>query len=186
MIKVNPSEYRVLVVDDDPTMRLMLISVLESDGFAVREATDGLDASHILTQEPVDVIVADFSMPGLDGLGLLRHAKLARPSAVRIMLTGKADLETAVRAINESEVFRFLMKPLEPEDLVRHVTSGCQRVGLEREVVRLRKEMKARDKQMAQLEQNSPGITQVERRSDGALILDESYLDDSPDDVESS
>mgnify|MGYP001171962069 CR=1 FL=1 len=184
MIKVKPEEYRVLVVDDDPTMRLMLGAVLEGDGFQVHEAADGIDASHILSQEAIDVIVADFNMPGLDGLGLLRHAKLARPSAVRLMLTGKADLETAVRAINESEVFRFLMKPVEPEDLLRHVLSGCKRVALEREVVRLRSEMKARDKDLARLEQRSPGITQVERRSDGALVLDDSYFSDDSSDSE--
>jgi DNA-binding NtrC family response regulator len=186
MIKVQPSEYRVLVVDDDPTMLLMLSSVLENGGYVTREATDGIDATHILTQEPVDVIVADFNMPGLDGLGLLRHAKLARPSAVRIMFTGQADLDTAVRAINESGVFRFLLKPVEPEDLLRHVMAACERVALEREVVRLRKAMQDRDTQLARLEKSSPGITQVERRSDGALVIDDSYFDDPPEEVESS
>ena len=106
MIKVKPSEYRVLIVDDDPTMCLMLTTVLESEGFGVREAQNGIDASHILTQEPVDVIVADFNMPGMDGLGLLRHAKLARPSAARIMLTGRADLDTAITAINSGRYQR--------------------------------------------------------------------------------
>jgi len=186
MVKVQPSEYRVLVADDDPTMRLMLSSVLENEGYVTLEATDGIDASHILTQEPVDVIVADFNMPGLDGLGLLPHAKLDRPSAVRIMFTGQADLETAVRAINESGVFRFLMKPVEPEDLLAHVQAACQRVALEREVVRLRKAMQEKDKHLARLEKSSPGITQVQRRSDGALVLDDSYFDDTTEDVESS
>ena len=178
MIKVDPREYRIMVVDDDPTALLMISSILQDEGYQVLEVSDGQAASNMIGNEEFDVILADFNMPGMDGISLLRRAKLLVPSAVRMMLTGEGDYDTAIQAINMGEVYRFMSKPVDEHQLKLHTLRACERVGLEREVVRLRKEMKKRDKLLVKLERDNPGITRVQRRGDGVIVLDDVFIDE--------
>jgi len=178
MIKIDPSDFRIMVVDDDPTTLLMISSLLQEEGYQIIECADGLEASNLIGNEEFDVILADFNMPGMDGISLLRRAKLLRPSAVRMMLTGDGDYDTVIQAINMSEVYRYMSKPVDEHELKLHTLRACERVGLEREVLHLRKEMKKRDKLLTKLERENPGITRVQRRKDGVIVLEDAFIDE--------
>jgi CheY-like chemotaxis protein len=108
---------RILLVDDEDHVRRALRRALAPCGFEVLEAADGQAALDLLRVEDVDLILLDLMMPGMDGLTFLEHARVLRPATARVVLTGHADLHTALRAINQGAVQRFLLKPWGNEEL---------------------------------------------------------------------
>jgi adenylate cyclase len=111
---MNPS---ILIVDDEPLIRQALVRALSGENYELLQAPGGQEALDILQKRGVDLILSDLVMPGMDGLELLKHARVVRPDALRIVLTGHADLDMAVRAINDGAVYRFLLKPWDSFDL---------------------------------------------------------------------
>ena len=102
---------KILLVDDEPDVLTGYERVLRKR-FSVETAPGGEQALALLeSQGPYAVLVADQRMPGMDGLDLLARARVACPDTVRIMLTGNSDQQTAVDAVNEGAIFRFLHKP---------------------------------------------------------------------------
>lgn len=176
LTKINPSDYRVMLVDDDPTSLLTVQSILAAEGYQVTGTSDSAAASDRVGAPDYDILIADYKMPGVDGLTLVRRSKLLRPDAMRLMLTGVGDYEVALAAINQAEVYRFMTKPVDEVELRINVRLASEHLSLVREVQRLRREMDERDRLLARLEAHSPGITQTHRRADGAIVLDDSDL----------
>jgi len=104
----------VLLVDDEPEILAGYCQVLRREPWRVLTAGDGERALALLRREPVDVVVTDEQMPGMPGTSLLARMRSEFPGVVRIVLTGHASLNTAVRAINLGGAFRFLEKPCPP------------------------------------------------------------------------
>lgn len=107
------SAIRTLVVDDQLTMRALVRSGLKELGFQqVEEAGDGEDALRALVAKPVHLVISDYNMPKLDGLGLLRAIRAHPPikGTAFIMLTGRADAELVQRAA-QFGVNNYLVKP---------------------------------------------------------------------------
>lgn len=116
----------ILVVDDDPIL-LKSVSRALSDQATVETARSGQEALDLLRKEPAPAVaVVDQQMPGMTGIELLRRLKADFPGMVRIMLTGHADLPTAMDAVNEGQVFRFLTKPVALPDLQQVVAEALQ------------------------------------------------------------
>lgn len=108
---------KVLFVDDEPRVLSGLTRNLRNH-FDVHTATGGREALELIAaNEPFSVIVCDCRMPEMDGIELLQRVTKASPSTIRIMLTGNTDQATAVAAVNKGDVFRFLTKPCESEEL---------------------------------------------------------------------
>lgn len=107
----------ILFVDDD----IQLVTALQRSfqrTYHVELALSAADALEALAEAPYAVVVSDFQMPGMNGIELLTRVKAQSPDTVRILLTGQADLETAIEAVNEGRVFRFLRKPC-PQELLK-------------------------------------------------------------------
>jgi DNA-binding NtrC family response regulator len=102
----------VLFVDDDP---LVLRSLSRAVGHAVAvwTASCAEEAIDILREQSVDVVVSDLDLPDMNGIELLGVIRREHPRAIRMMLTGAASLERAIGAINEGELHRFFIKPLD-------------------------------------------------------------------------
>jgi two-component system chemotaxis response regulator CheY len=103
----------VLVVDDQLTMRALIRTGLQQLGFSeIQEAPDGEDALRVMLTKPTQLVISDFNMPKLDGLGLLRAIRAHEPirSTAFIMLTGRADKELVQRAVQYG-VNNYLVKP---------------------------------------------------------------------------
>jgi response regulator RpfG family c-di-GMP phosphodiesterase len=108
---------RVLFVDDEPNVLNGIRRSLRND-FDVHTAASGKEALQILEgDEPFGVVVSDCRMPEMDGIELLQRCSKVSPQSVRIMLTGNLDQETAVKAVNTGDVFKFLNKPCEADAL---------------------------------------------------------------------
>ena len=102
---------RVLLVDDDPQVLGTLKLQLRREPFDILTAESGEEALQALQENEVAVIVSDYRMPGMNGAEVLSRAMEISPDTVRIMLTGSADFQTVLEAINEAHTSRFLMKP---------------------------------------------------------------------------
>ena len=115
---------RVLCVDDEPALLAMIARVLGSR-YDVTTAERPADALEILRSEALfAVVLSDFEMPGLTGAEFLRGARQLVPSTVRVLLSGNADLSDAASAVNEGQVFRFLVKPFTPAALLDVVAAA--------------------------------------------------------------
>ena len=125
-------EEKILFVDDEPRMLASLLRQLGSK-FRVNTAQNGEKALEVvITQGPFAVVVSDFKMPGMDGVTLLEKIKEASPDSVRMLLTGYADLNSAIRAINDGNIFRFLTKPIDAETLIRALVAAIKQYRLEK------------------------------------------------------
>jgi|SRR5581483_10418783 len=108
----DPSKPRILFVDDEPALLAALVRNLRSEHFELVTASSGAAAIQMLRhQGPFAVIVSDLRMPEMDGVQLLRNARKVSPDTVRVLFTGQPDMERAIAAINEGEVFRLITKP---------------------------------------------------------------------------
>ena len=121
---------KILFVDDEPNILAGLRRQLRGI-FEIGTANNGQEALDLIARsEPFAVIVSDFRMPGLDGIQFLSHAKAISPDSVRILLTGHADLGTAVEAVNNGAIFRFLTKPCPPTTLTEALQAGVDQFRL--------------------------------------------------------
>jgi DNA-binding NtrC family response regulator len=114
------SRPRVLCVDDEPLV-LEALSDMLGRSFDVRVAPGGVEGLEILRSEPdaFAVVISDMRMPRMPGSDFLRAARLVAPNTVQVLLTGDADLNQAIQAVNGGRLFRFLTKPCEPDELMR-------------------------------------------------------------------
>ena len=103
---------RVLVVDDDVEIRILLSRHLRRLGYTVEEAGDGEEALALVGKVVPDVVVTDMAMPRLDGLGLLKALQRQDPDLPVIVLTGHGSFENAIHAMREGVLFDYLLKPL--------------------------------------------------------------------------
>ncbi len=127
----------VLVVDDDALVTRTLSYLLASDGSLVAQLfNDPIAALEFLKKQRVDVVVADFLMPGMDGIQFLLKVRELWPTTSRIMLTGYADKDAAIRAINEVGLYHFVEKPWRNEELLLILRNAVERARLLEELER--------------------------------------------------
>lgn len=118
------SKPRILLVDDEPAVLAALQRQLRPH-YAVESAEGGKEAVRIASSsEPFTVVMTDMRMPQMDGVAVLTHMREHYPDTVRILLTGYADLDSAIAAVNDGNVFRFLTKPSAP-DIIRGAIEGA-------------------------------------------------------------
>lgn len=131
----------LLVVDDEPYI-LATLSVLLGGEFDVRTADSARAAERILSEQPVDIILTDQRMPGKTGVELLEWVRRHTPQTVRLLMTGFAEFEDAVEAINRGGVFRYIFKPWRAEELLQILRDAARTVHLERSNVELLEQLR--------------------------------------------
>ncbi len=128
---------RILVVDDEESIRKTMRMTLEYEGFEVTEAASGAEAIQAVERELPDLVFLDVKMPGMDGLEVLEQLKLDSPAAQVVIISGHGNVQTAVQA-TKLGAFDFIEKPLETERVLLAVRNALERKELEEEVGRLR------------------------------------------------
>lgn len=117
-------KHPILVVDDESDILFSLRALLRRD-FEVFTAEGGAQALAVLQQHPVHVIMSDQRMPEMTGAELLVQVRREYPQAIRIIFTGYADLKAVIDAVNRGEIYRYLTKPWDPDNLCTVLHQAC-------------------------------------------------------------
>lgn len=175
--KVKANESRILLVDDEPNVLRSLLRILRD--FEVTTFSSGEDALSAARETPFDVVISDYRMPGMNGVEFLIFFRAIQPDAIRMILTGYADLNGIQQAINDAGVFRFINKPWNPLEVVNAISRGLEHRNilmenraLANEVRKQRRMLEEKDAIIKTLEAAEPGITQVDWADDGSIIID--------------
>ncbi len=168
---------KVLFVDDENSVLEGLKRSLRKMDYEIFTASSPEKALSLLDRESIDVIVSDEKMPECSGVDFLAQVCREYPDIVRVLLTGNAQLDMAIRAINQGEIFRFLTKPCQEEDLHLTLRQAIQYRSLLSESYRLLETMKNQSDLLDDLERKEPGITKVKRDASGAIVLEDPFED---------
>lgn len=152
---------RILVVDDENSIRKRCVRLLARKGYDVLGATDGAIALDMIRNRPCDVVLADVRMPGIDGIELLKRVKELDSSTEVIMMTGYAAVETAVQAMKMG-AYDYLAKPFEVDELLHVVGNVAEKKYLQREMDSLRRQLQ-HHKGESYLVGNSLAMNEVHR-----------------------
>ena len=164
----------VLVVDDEPDVRDLLVEYFQEAGYEVSSAADGTEAVADITRNPskYGLVISDLQLPGIDGLGVLKAAKAANPTVAVIIVTGYASVDSAVRAVRLG-AYDYLTKPFTLGQIDVIVRRAAERQALEAENRQLAGTIEGRDSTEV-----APGIAEQLDSIDRRLARIERVLDE--------
>lgn len=184
---------RILIVDDEEGILKALRRLLsmtpcvagdKSYKLTVDIFSTPYDALEKARYTAYDLVLSDYRMPGMDGVQFIKAFRELQPDAARLILSGYADLNGLIGAINEAGISRFLSKPWNDYELVSAIGQALALRDLTLENQRLADQARlasgaisAEDVERKRLEAEDPGITQVTWGPDGSVLLDETLLD---------
>ncbi len=141
----------ILVVDDDPEVRVLLGDFLKEEGYVAKTAGDGLAALGLFEKEQIDVALVDLKMPGIDGVELCKRIKKTDPRIEVIIITGRSSAASAVAALREG-AFDYILKPLNLVEIYHTVRQALDKQRLLAEREKLIEELSAVNKKLRQRE----------------------------------
>jgi DNA-binding NtrC family response regulator len=181
---VNAAPTRVLLVDDEPPILRSLVRLLTFETYELTTAGTAADALAELAKNEISVVLTDFDLGGVDGVELLREARRLSPDTSRILFSGHIDIELLRRAVNGGEVYRFVTKPWEDDELLQAVRQGVERSQLLRRNRALGERAEEQNRQLkrfnAELEQMVGERTAALELRNRALSLSQEVLDGLP------
>lgn len=162
---------KILLVDDENNVLSALKRALFDEQLEIVTSTSAEEALDIMKCQHFKLVVSDERMVGMQGSEFLSQVRENYPDTIRIMLTGHATLEAAMKAVNEGEIYRFFSKPWNDHDLIFAIRSAIEKYDLESENRRLLETVKQQSLEIKVLEKRYPGITRVEKDSMGVFVL---------------
>ena len=163
----------ILLVDDEANVLSALARALFDEPYEVICVQSGEEALELLEHTPFKLVISDERMPGMPGSELLALVKERWPHILRILLTGHATLEAAMKAVNQGEIYRFFTKPWDDTELKFAIRSAIERYDLEEENRRLLATVRSQAMEIKVLERRYPGISRVKRDPMGSFVLPE-------------
>jgi response regulator RpfG family c-di-GMP phosphodiesterase len=159
---------RVLYVDDEPSLcRAFVRMFVTANDVSVTTSTSALEASTLIESQSFDVIVSDLRMPAMDGIEFLSAARAKRPEARRLLVSGYADLDSAISAINRVGVDRLLTKPWNTGELVTAVRAAAEHARLLRENAEMTEALRRKNEELADINRELDRL--VEERTSNLL-----------------
>ena len=163
----------ILIVDDEPNVISSLKRALVDEPYAIYSVNSGEEGLKLLKQHKIKLIISDERMPGMAGSDFLSLAKKEFPDTIRIMLTGHASIDAAMKAVNKGEIYRFFTKPWDEIELKIAIRMALEKYNLEAENKRLLKIVKRQAVDLKIIEKKYPSITELEKDKDGRIVLPE-------------
>jgi len=180
-------QYRILLVDDEPhilealrrTLNALTKNELQGHTLEVEAFVSPAAALQRADYIPFDLVITDYRMPEMTGVEFLVKLKTIQPNTMRLILSGHADLDGLIGAINLAEIFRFIAKPWHEYELHAAVVQALSYRYLSMENQRLadltrvqQGRLSRQELELRRLEEENPGITKVNWGPDGAVILE--------------
>jgi DNA-binding NtrC family response regulator len=176
---------RILLVDDEPNILSSLRRVINAMPWSAVGETPTVDtfnspvaALERANEMAFDLVISDYRMPEMDGVSFLERLVQIQPSIARIILSGYADLQALVDAINKVQIFRFVSKPWNDFELTTSIIQAIEQRRLIVENQRLADQLRVKQGQLSRhelelrrLESEYPGLTRIKRGSDGSIDL---------------
>lgn len=163
----------LLLVDDEPSILSALRRLLRPTGHTVLTATSGAEGLALLATQEVALVVSDMRMPGMDGAQFLEQVRAQQPDTVRLLLTGYADMASTVDAINRGEIYRYISKPWNDQELLMVIRQALEQRALRTENQRL---MALTQTQNAELQNLNAGLSQTVAARTGELAQLNQFL----------
>ncbi|MFH1481155.1 MAG: response regulator [Pseudomonadota bacterium] len=161
----------LLIVDDEENIIKTMIRTLRDDGYQILSALSGAEGLLRLKGHAVDLVISDQKMPGMSGLEFLKKVRVNYPHILCIILTAYGDIQTALAAINDVGIYKFILKPWDQIDLRVTIKRALESRELTLERDSLLGQVKAQEIILRELEKKHPGITKVEKDDQGTTIL---------------
>jgi two-component system response regulator HydG len=164
---------RILVVDDEPSMRTTLSILLKREGYQVSLAESGAEALPLLAPGEYDMILTDLKMEGMDGIELLRHIKAVDPQAEVLIFTAYGTVATAVEAMRLG-AYDYIGKPFDEEELLLKIARALERKALVREVQDLRQELQGQGRIVAASKEMRGVLAKIDQvaPSDATVLIE--------------
>jgi type II secretory ATPase GspE/PulE/Tfp pilus assembly ATPase PilB-like protein/CheY-like chemotaxis protein/RNA polymerase subunit RPABC4/transcription elongation factor Spt4 len=171
---VDPSDsYTILFVDDEVNVLKAMQRIFRQESYRLLTAQNGTQALKVLQEnEAVHVVICDFRMPGMNGADLLKNIKAKWPNTIRIMLTGYADVDAVMGAVNEGAVYKFITKPWNDHDIRLTVSLALEQYDLIRENSHLKKKSASQKKEIKRLSH----FVNTHRSRLGKLLVDDELI----------
>lgn len=144
----------ILFVDDEANILSSLKRLFRPFGYQIFTAESGAQGLEIMEREKVDLVVSDMRMPEMNGAQFLEKVRANWPDTVRILLTGYAEIGATIDAINKGQIYRYVSKPWDDNDITLTVKQALQLKGLEREKLRLEELARKQNDELKDLNAN--------------------------------
>jgi response regulator RpfG family c-di-GMP phosphodiesterase len=149
-----PHAGTILCVDDEPNILSALRRLFRSQGYEVLTEQSARAGLAVLDARPVDLVISDMRMPEMDGVQFLEQARARCPDTLRLLLTGNADVRLILDAVNRGQIYRYITKPWDDNEMSMVVRHALERQGLEREKRRLEALTVDQNEQLRELNQS--------------------------------
>lgn len=150
----TPKSAQLLLVDDEENILRSLQRVLRREPWELTTASSGEDALAAMAAKKFDLVISDARMPGIDGPALLAEIRRKYPWCIRILLTGYADITSTVKAINDGQIYRYISKPWDDDELRLIIRQALALQYSERRRLALEKLVRKQNKELKQLNES--------------------------------
>jgi DNA-binding NtrC family response regulator len=151
--------YRILLIEDERSMRIGLLHALKADGYKVKATASGQEGVNLIAADEFDLVITDLRLPDIDGIQVLKTVMEVSPETGVVIITGFAEVKTAVEAMREG-AYDYLSKPFDPDELLLVIDRFLKHKELENENLRLKEEIRE-IKQFEQIVGNSPSMRSI-------------------------
>ena len=164
--------FKILIVDDEPNVLSSLRRLFMDEEYEIFTAASAAEGLRILEHEPIEIVISDYRMPDVTGVEFLRDVCRRWPDTVRIVLSGYADVSVIVAAINDGQVFKFIAKPWNNDDLKSSVVRAIERYYYHKNKKILEAEIKRKSMEFSEILNIIPmGVAMVNTEKGGTEFL---------------
>ena len=142
------NRHKILIVDDEENVLVSLKRIFRKENYEIYTANSGFQGIELLEKHDFSLILSDFKMPELNGIEFLKLASEKSPDTIRIILTGYADVDVVISAINEGNIYKFIEKPWKKEDLKIQINKAIEHYGLLNERKELLEKIKRQNEEL--------------------------------------
>ena len=158
-------KYTILLVDDEPNIVRALKRLFRENHVSILTASSGIEALEVLRNNRVQVIITDNMMPGMTGVEMIREARKMCPDTIRIILSGQSDMDAVLKAVNEGEAYRFILKPWNDIELKVAVNIAPAQYKLTEDNKRLLAQLKEKEIILENLKRHHPELFNSEEHN---------------------